>query len=151
MTRWPWSARHLAGDDVRTRVVPWALASPLLVVGVVALVPRLADTPPTLGALLATLAGGLVSALLLLVLAVQSADRLDEDGRRRQDALDAALRQALHDPLTDLGNRQLFTDRLSHALARRAERGTAVLYMDLDEFKGVNDVYGHLVGDAMLM
>ncbi|WP_432493321.1 putative bifunctional diguanylate cyclase/phosphodiesterase [Kineococcus gypseus] len=151
MVRWPWSARHQAGDDVRARVVPWALGSPLVVVGVVALVQRLVDGPPSLVTLLAALCGGLVSALLLLLLAAQAAERVDADARDRQRQLDAALRQALHDPLTDLGNRQLFTDHLQHALARRGSRGCAVLYLDLDGFKGVNDTHGHAAGDAVLV
>ncbi|WP_432482048.1 putative bifunctional diguanylate cyclase/phosphodiesterase [Kineococcus esterisolvens] len=151
MLRWPWSVRHRAGDDVRTRVVPWAVASPLVVVGVVALLHRLVGGPPSLQTLLAALCGGIVSALLLLLLAVQSAERVDEEGRERQERLDAALRQALHDPLTDLGNRQLFTDRLQHALARRGSRGCAVLYLDLDGFKSVNDTHGHAAGDAVLI
>ena len=151
MTRWPWSARHQAGDDVRTRVVPWALASPLVVVGVVALLRTVLDGAPTLTGLLTALAGGIVAAALLLVLAVQSADRLDADGDRRQVQLDAALRQALHDPLTDLGNRQLFTDRLQHALARRGSKACAVLYLDLDSFKKINDNHGHAAGDAVLV
>ncbi|MEZ0493683.1 putative bifunctional diguanylate cyclase/phosphodiesterase [Kineococcus sp. TBRC 1896] len=151
MSRWPWSARHSAGDDVRTRVVPWAIVSPLVVVGVVALVEVVATGEPSLRVLLSALAGGLVAALLLLVLALQSAVRLDAEGRHRQEALDAALRQALHDPLTDLGNRQLFTDRLQHALARRSSSACAVLYLDLDGFKGVNDTHGHAVGDVVLV
>ncbi|MGI4894915.1 MAG: putative bifunctional diguanylate cyclase/phosphodiesterase [Janthinobacterium lividum] len=151
MSRWPWSARHRAGDDVRTRLVPWAIASPLLVVGVVALVLRLLDGPPTLVTLLATLIGGIVSAGLFLILAAQAAEHLDDEGITRQNALDAALRQALHDPLTDLGNRQLFSDRLQHALARRGAQACAVLYLDLDGFKKVNDTHGHAVGDVVLM
>ena len=148
---WPWAARDGAGDDVRTMVVPWALVSPLVVVGVVALIQVFDVTPSRVSAVLAALAGSAVSALLLVVVTREAARRVDQQAFARQISLDAARRQALHDPLTDLGNRQLFTDRLEHALARRAERGTAVLYMDLDGFKGVNDVYGHLVGDAMLV
>ena len=61
--------------------------------------------------------------------------------------------QALHDPLTGLANRALFEDRLGQAHARVARHGGngAVLLIDLDDFKGVNDVYGHLVGDELLI
>jgi diguanylate cyclase (GGDEF)-like protein/PAS domain S-box-containing protein len=61
--------------------------------------------------------------------------------------------QALHDPLTGLANRALFDDRLVQAqsrLVRKDEMG-AVLLLDLDDFKGVNDVYGHLIGDQLLV
>jgi diguanylate cyclase (GGDEF)-like protein/PAS domain S-box-containing protein len=61
--------------------------------------------------------------------------------------------QALHDPLTGLANRALFEDRLAQAQARVVRQGGngAVLLLDLDDFKGVNDVYGHLVGDELLI
>jgi diguanylate cyclase (GGDEF)-like protein/PAS domain S-box-containing protein len=61
--------------------------------------------------------------------------------------------QALHDPMTGLANRALFDDRLTQAHARVARHGGhgAVLLIDLDDFKGVNDVYGHLVGDELLI
>ena len=60
--------------------------------------------------------------------------------------------QALHDPLTGLANRALFDDRLAQALARSERSGAtgAVLLLDLDDFKGVNDTHGHLVGDEVL-
>jgi diguanylate cyclase (GGDEF)-like protein/PAS domain S-box-containing protein len=60
--------------------------------------------------------------------------------------------QALHDSLTGLANRALFEDRLTQAHARIARLGGfgAVLLLDLDDFKGVNDAHGHLVGDQLL-
>ncbi|CAL9594184.1 putative bifunctional diguanylate cyclase/phosphodiesterase [Streptomyces sp. enrichment culture] len=65
---------------------------------------------------------------------------------------------AEHDPLTDLPNRSLFTRRVQQALSGRraldrgaALRGTAVLFIDLDGFKGVNDTIGHQAGDELLV
>jgi diguanylate cyclase (GGDEF)-like protein/PAS domain S-box-containing protein len=61
--------------------------------------------------------------------------------------------QALHDPLTGIANRALFMDRLAqaHAKVRREGGLGAVLHLDLDDFKGVNDTHGHLAGDQLLI
>jgi diguanylate cyclase (GGDEF)-like protein len=60
--------------------------------------------------------------------------------------------QALHDPLTGLANRALFLDRCAQALARKRRRGgaLALLFLDVDRFKGVNDAFGHEAGDRLL-
>ena len=72
----------------------------------------------------------------------------------KERALNAQLsHQALHDSLTGLANRVLFENRLSQAHARTARRGgwNAVMLLDLDDFKGVNDTLGHFVGDKLLV
>jgi diguanylate cyclase (GGDEF)-like protein len=71
--------------------------------------------------------------------------RLRTEERMRHDAL--------HDPLTGLANRTLLRDRLEQALARSVREGlpTGVLFVDLDEFKSVNDYFGHATGDAVLV
>jgi diguanylate cyclase (GGDEF)-like protein/PAS domain S-box-containing protein len=72
----------------------------------------------------------------------------------QRKALEAEIEhQAFHDSLTGLANRALFTDRLEHALLRRAraESCLAVLFMDLDDFKTVNDSMGHSAGDGLLV
>jgi diguanylate cyclase (GGDEF)-like protein len=73
--------------------------------------------------------------------------------RRAADLAEEQLRaQLLHDPLTGLPNRVLLADRLQHALSinQRPARSLAVLFVDLDGFKRINDDYGHQAGDVLL-
>jgi diguanylate cyclase (GGDEF)-like protein/PAS domain S-box-containing protein len=70
-----------------------------------------------------------------------------------QKALEEQLRhQAFHDQLTGLANRALFAEHLDQALRRRSRigAGLALLFVDLDEFKAVNDLHGHTLGDELL-
>jgi diguanylate cyclase (GGDEF)-like protein len=70
-----------------------------------------------------------------------------------QKALEEQLRhQAFHDPLTGLANRALFSEQLDQAVRRRGRigAGLALLFVDLDSFKAVNDLHGHGLGDELL-
>jgi len=75
-----------------------------------------------------------------------------ENGRLVERLEQVNAYQALHDPLTGLPNRALLDDRLRQALAgcQRTGLSVAVLFIDLDEFKVVNDLFGHQVGDHLL-
>lgn len=86
----------------------------------------------------------------IIILLNRSRQRQIENQLR--DSKDYLERLATHDALTGLPNRIFFTDALRAAMfnARKAKRQLALLYFDIDGFKGVNDRYGHHVGDALL-
>ncbi|MCL4561506.1 MAG: EAL domain-containing protein [Chloroflexi bacterium] len=91
----------------------------------------------------------------------QQADELERANRHllvevneRKHAEEQLSHDALHDALTGLANRTLFTDRLEHAIDshnRRSDYSYAVLFLDLDHFKVINDSLGHHTGDELLI
>lgn len=93
---------------------------------------------------------GIVALLVLAVVLVLVLNHKREAARRRFQAQLAY--QATHDSLTGLWNRSVFDERLTQALSRAKRQGTdvAVLYLDLDGFKPVNDRFGHDAGDRVL-
>jgi diguanylate cyclase (GGDEF)-like protein/PAS domain S-box-containing protein len=74
-----------------------------------------------------------------------------EDISDRKESEERLTRQALHDSLTGLPNRTLFSDRVRMAANRRTASGYAIVYLDLDGFKLVNDTLGHAAGDQVLI
>jgi diguanylate cyclase (GGDEF)-like protein/PAS domain S-box-containing protein len=78
--------------------------------------------------------------------------RLEAEIYDRKQAEERAQHLADHDPLTGLPNRRLLEDRLGQAIARggRTQKPTAVMFVDLDHFKAINDTLGHAVGDLVL-
>jgi diguanylate cyclase (GGDEF)-like protein len=74
------------------------------------------------------------------------------DVSERRDAEHTVRHMAFHDMLTGLPNRKLFHDRLADGMAEVRRNGSllCVLFVDLDDFKPINDTYGHVIGDKLL-
>jgi predicted signal transduction protein with EAL and GGDEF domain len=144
------ASRHSRPADGAKATVWFTLLPylPLGAIGLVVIVQQVAglrvDRTETYGLILLV---GIVVARQLLTL-LENVDLL----RRVQDGQDRLHHQAFHDWLTGLPNRALFGDRLEQAVARhRRDQGRlALLFCDLDDFKQVNDSYGHSTGDDLL-
>ena len=118
----------------------------------------------TVGFLVASIANGLwqthlpiamglfVGILILPIFFSTILQRLNAANEELKRRIDESEYQATHDQLTRLPNRLLLEDRLGHALSRanRAHKNLAVLFIDVDNFKSINDNFGHSVGDTLL-
>jgi diguanylate cyclase (GGDEF)-like protein len=126
-------------------IVPWSgfLITTMLIVGYMTID---ITTPDNIG----IVDSGDYPALLALVVVSSIAYMLSSSLNR---AYEETRRQALHDSLTGLPNRALFTNRLQQSIDRKSRESdtSAVLYMDLDQFKIINDSLGHETGDRLLI
>jgi diguanylate cyclase (GGDEF)-like protein/PAS domain S-box-containing protein len=102
--------------------------------------------------------GSLYTEWLSIVIVKDKAGRVKNhvavfsDITKRKQAEQLVLHQANYDPLTDLANRRMFLDQLDQAMSdtQRSNKSMALLYLDLDQFKPINDRFGHVQGDHVL-
>lgn len=145
----PPAAAGAAREDAAT---PWLVALPYvpLIVCLGVLAARWASAGSLDSAASVAAAMLLVLVLLRQLVAVLDNMRLAVTVRAREGEL---RWQAFHDPLTGLANRAVFRDRAEHAMALhlRTGRPLTVVYLDLDDFKLVNDGLGHAAGDTLLV
>ena len=141
-------AEPVQADEVR--LSPWRfllLAAASLMAPTVLLIQWLTGEPIDVPVIAA-------ASIVLFLLVIARLGGVVSDLRanlRHRQILEAELQQqAFHDPLTGLANRTLFADRLGRALAQRDEP-VAVLFLDLDDFKTINDSHGHQAGDEQLI
>lgn len=164
---WPMVFGRLAAED---RGLPDWLLPVAVVVVLSVVISKLADRWPlaqyapvgagvVMAAVLNAGEGGAEAELTWLIIVVAGAilarqfvgARTNEGLMRDLTRQRAQLaRQAFRDPLTGLGNRAMFMDHARDALADADDTMTAVILLDLDGFKGVNDTYGHAAGDELL-
>jgi diguanylate cyclase (GGDEF)-like protein len=147
------AAPSAAAVQPLTRILlPYGVLSAAFVVTIISVATAGGDDPFLLGT--AALLGALVVARQLVALldnrrlTAHLQDKIAELGERERQLAHLAF----HDPLTRLANRSLFLERVREAVAQRANnpRPLAVLFIDLDDFKTVNDSLGHDAGDRLL-
>ena len=141
--------RSLAERNVEPEPTPlgWGrammLGAAILVGPVVLLGPGISERNPNI----------IFDAILTAVVSILVLWRIVRATRQRQRVEATLVHNALHDSVTGLPNRRLLLDRLQQAIARlgRGSAGVAVLFLDLDRFKEVNDGLGHAAGDLILV